>query len=295
LAGELMFYQEDQELANSIQSQVQIYQKDMQNEIDRSIKEIDSIFFEIEKQGAIYFENLFRAKNIPNIMKKEKNQIAFQEQVLKNLPTEIERKTTDIVEMIYTQQQQMTQSFRKQIETRKTQFPGTEISTREQIERSSLLQKMQASIDEMLEKMEHDMAANIGMKHIQTAVTTALAIEVSAIGVGAALTIIATTVAADILSIVAAFWIGIAGFLVLPYYRKKSQKEFENQMTEIKLRLTDSLTKEFRLEIDSQVDHLNQAIQPFQRFIQSAMNRVQAQIQQITAIMNQISEIDKDL
>ena len=295
LSGELKFYQEDQELANSIRDQIQIFQKDMQNEIDRSIKEIDSIFFEIEKLGNIYFENLFRAKNIPNIMKKEKNQITFQEQVLKNLPTEIERKTTEIVETIYVQQQQMTQSFQKQIEMRKTQFPGTEISTRDQMERSSLLQKMQASIDEMLERMEHDMAANIGMKHIQTAVTTALAIEVSAIGIGAALTIIATTVAADILSIVAAFWIGIAGFLVLPYYRKKSQKDFENQMTEIKLRLTDSLTKEFKLEIDSQADHLNKAIQPFQRFIQSAINRVQTQIQQITAIINQISEIGKDL
>ncbi len=295
LSNELKFYQEDQELASSIQNQVQIYQKDMQKEIDRSMKEIDSIFSEIKKQGSDYFENLFRVKNLPNIMKKEKNQIAFQEQVLKNLPTEIERKTTEMVEMIYLQQQQMTQSFRKQIEMRKTQFTGTEISSRDQIERSSLLQKMQASIDEMLEKMEHDMAANIGMKHIQTAVTTALAIEVSAIGIGAALTLIATTVAADILSIVAAFWIGIAGFLVLPYYRKKSQKEFENQITDIKLRLTDSLSREFTSEINSQADHLDKAIEPFQRFVQSAIQRVQGQMQQMTAILKQISEIKTDL
>lgn len=295
LTGELIFYLEDKKLADSIQDQVLLYQKEIQKEIDRSMKEISAIFFEIKDHGSTYFEKLFRFKNLPSILKKEKNQREFQEQVLQSLPTEIERKTTEMVETIYMQQQRMTQSVMKQIETRKTQFPGTEIPAQDLKERTSLLQKMQGTIDEMLEKMEHEMAADIGMKHAQAAVTTALAIEVSAVGIGAALTLIATTVATDILGIVAAFWVGIAGFLVLPYYRKKSQKEFDAQMDEIETRLVESLTGEFSKEIDSQVSNINKAIQPFRRFVQSAIDKVQSQIQQLKEIEKRMHEIKSAL
>ena len=292
---EMQFYQEDLILTDSIQDQAASYKTDIEKEINRSLAEIRTIFSDIKKSGNEYFEKLFKVKNIPNLVRKDKTKLEFQDQVLKSLPTDVERKTTELVETIYIQEQRMTQFATRQIEKRKTQFPGDAITSPDRTERTALLQKMQNSIDEMLTKMQNDMAADIGMKHVQSAVTTALAIEVSAIGIGAALTIVATTVATDILGIVAAFWVGIAGFLVLPYYRKKSQREFEEQITEIEKRLIESLQTELNQEVQTQSHQMEQAISPFRQFVQNALNRIGKQIQDMENLSARMQELRSKL
>ena len=291
LENEIKFYREDLNLADAIQEQTQVYRSEIEREINRSLSEIHAYFSQIKESGNEYFEKLFKVKNIPNLIRKDKTKLEFQNEVLKSLPTDIERKTTEMVENIYLQEQRMTQYATNQIEKRKTQFPGTAISSPDLSERSQLLQKMQATIDEMLERMEKDMAADIGMKHVQTAATTALAIEVSAVGLGAGLTIVATTVATDILGIVAAFWVGVAGFMILPYYRKKSQKEFTAQISEIEEKLISALQKELNEEIQSQTLQMEQAISPFRQFVSNALDKINNQMQETERLRQQIQEL----
>lgn len=291
LENEIKFYREDLNLADAIQEQTQVYRSEIEREINRSLSEIHAYFSQIKESGNVYFEKLFKVKNIPNLIRKDKTKLEFQNEVLKSLPTDIERKTTEMVENIYLQEQRMTQYATNQIEKRKTQFPGTAISSPDLSERSQLLQKMQATIDEMLERMEKDMAADIGMKHVQTAATTALAIEVSAVGLGAGLTIVATTVATDILGIVAAFWVGVAGFMILPYYRKKSQKEFTAQISEIEEKLISALQKELNEEIQSQTLQMEQAISPFRQFVSNALDKINNQMQETERLRQQIQEL----
>jgi len=291
LENEIKFYREDLNLADAIQEQTQVYRSEIEREINRSLSEIHAYFSQIKESGNEYFEKLFKVKNIPNLIRKDKTKLEFQNKVLKSLPTDIERKTTEMVENIYLQEQRMTQYATNQIEKRKTQFPGTAISSPDLSERSQLLQKMQATIDEMLERMEKDMAADIGMKHVQTAATTALAIEVSAVGLGAGLTIVATTVATDILGIVAAFWVGVAGFMILPYYRKKSQKEFTAQISEIEEKLISALQKELNEEIQSQTLQMEQAISPFRQFVSNALDKINNQMQETERLRQQIQEL----
>ena len=291
LENEIKFYREDLNLADAIQEQTQVYRSEIEREINRSLSEIHAYFSQIKESGNEYFEKLFKVKNIPNLIRKDKTKLEFQNEVLKSLPTDIERKTTEMVENIYLQEQRMTQYATDQIEKRKTQFPGTAISSPDLSERSQLLQKMQATIDEMLEKIEKDMAADIGMKHVQTAATTALAVEVSAVGLGAGLTIVATTVATDILGIVAAFWVGVAGFMILPYYRKKSQKEFTAQISEIEEKLISALQKELNEEIQSQTLQMEQAISPFRQFVSNALDKINNQMQETERLRQQIQEL----
>lgn len=295
LKEETDLYSEDLRLTETIQDQSNAYQVELRKEVDRSSNEIHAIFEEIKTRGNEYFDELFKVRNIPNILKKEKNQLEFQDRVLQNLPTAIERKTTEMVESIYFQEQRMTQFATMQIEKRKTAFPGNAISSETKHQRAELLQKMQHSIDSMVEKIQSDMAEEIGLKHVQKAVTTALAIEVSAVGIGAGLTIIATTLATDILGVVAAFWIGIAGFLVLPYYRKKSQNEFEEQITDVEKRLISSLRSELNHEIKSQGDQLTKAILPFRTYVENAVKRIEKQRLDLSELRERIAALRRGL
>lgn len=285
---ELRVYQDDRKLTDTIRGQLDLYHDDMNKEIARSMKEIHSIFNEIRDRGNMYFDELFVLKNLPNLLKKDKNRLMFQENVLQNLPIEVERKTTEMVETLSTQQQRMVQMIRMQIENRNSQFPGTILPKEASDKRAELLKRMQLSIDTILEKIESDIALDIGMKHAQSAVTAGLAIEVSAIGIGAALTAIATTVAADILGIVAAFWVGVAGFLVLPYYKKKAQKEFNEKITEIETKLIRSLESEFTQEVEDQISEMDDATRPFERFVLASIESGEKQLETLSGIQTKI-------
>lgn len=293
--NELQFYNEDLQLTETIRKEVELYRNDMLKEIDRSMKEIHAIFSEIKIRGHQYFEDLFVVKNIPNILKKDKNRIMFQENVLQNMPTEVERKTTELVESLSSQQQRMVQLVRQQIENRKSQFPAAGLPKEVMDQRSELMKRMQNSIDSILEKIESDIALDIGMKHAQSAVTAGLAIEVSAIGIGAALTTIATTVAADLLGIVAAFWVGVAGFLVLPYYKKKAQREFDEKIGGIEEKLITSLQNEFTQEVEDQISQINTAVRPFERFVKASIESGQNQLDELDEIRDKMDSLREGL
>ena len=259
------------------------------------MKEIHAIFADVKMRGHQYFEELFVIKNLPNILKKDKNRLLFQENVLQNMPTEVERKTTELVENLSLQQQRMVQLVRLQIEARNSQFPGSELPKEMLDQRSELMTRMQNSIDSILDKIESDIAMNIGMKHAQAAVTAGLAIEVSAIGIGAALTTIATTVAADLLGIVAAFWVGVAGFLVLPYYKKKAQREFDEKITDIEEKLVTSLRNEFTQEVEDQISRINNATRPFERFVEASIETGEKQLETLDDIREKINRLNEEL
>ena len=293
--NELQFYNEDRKLTETIRGEVDLYHDDMIKEIDRSMKEIHAIFADVKLRGHQYFEELFVIKNLPNILKKDKNRLLFQENVLQNMPTEVERKTTELVENLALQQQRMVQLVRLQIEARNSQFPGSELPKEMLDQRSELMTRMQNSIDSILDKIESDIAMNIGMKHAQAAVTAGLAIEVSAIGIGAALTTIATTVAADLLGIVAAFWVGVAGFLVLPYYKKKAQREFDEKITDIEEKLVTSLRNEFTQEVVDQISRINNATRPFERFVEASIETGEKQLETLDDIREKINRLNEEL
>ena len=295
IRNELQFYNEDLKLTETINGEVELYHDDMIKEINRSMKEIHAIFADVKIRGHEYFEELFVIKNLPNILKKDKNRVLFQENVLQNMPTEVERKTTELVENLAMQQQRMVQLVRLQIENRNSQFPSADLPKEVQDERSELMKRMQTSIDRILDKIESDIALNIGMKHAQNAVTAGLAIEVSAIGIGAALTTIATTVAADLLGIVAAFWVGVAGFLVLPYYKRKAQREFDEKISDIEEKLVNALQSEFTQEVEDQITQINNAVRPFERFVEASIESGQKQLDQLDEIRERINSLNEEL
>lgn len=288
---ELKFYREDKKLADSIRSQVDLYKGDMDKEVSRSMREIHSVFDEIRQRGNQFFDKMFSVRNIPGLIKQDKNKLAFQQDVLQGMPVEIERKTSETVEMLSIQQQRMIHSIRSQIETRKTQYPAGGIPEQARSERAELLQRMQSTIDGMLDKIQTDLAADIGMKHAQTAVTAGLAIEVSAIGIGAALTALTTTAVADILGIFAALWVGVAGLLVLPYYKRKSQKEFAEKIGDIESKLTSSLESEFRKEIGEQTDEMYNTLRPFERFVDGALDTSRNMVETLDGLRTRIDQI----
>lgn len=290
-ASELRIFRDDLALIQSVEAMAVGFEADFDKDIARTIREVRLIFDEIRRGADDFFEDLFRIKNLPKIVRKEKIQNEFQDRVLKKLPVEVERLTTETVGEIYRRQSAVTAHIAERITERGESMPGIRGSSVSLDERSSVLVRLRGAIDELSDQLDREVAVEIGMKHVQTAVKTALAIEVSAVGVGAALTIAATTLATDILGLLAALWVAVAGFAVLPYYRNKSRDEFSRKLAAVEDTLTQSLEKSLREEVSGLARRMTGVVQPLRAFDQAKIAQKTAETDRLQALLQSLTEI----
>ena len=108
----------------------------------------------------------------------------------------------------------------------------------------------------------------------QDAVAAAAVLEVGAIGIGALITTIATTMAVDVTGILVASLVAILGFFVIPAKRRQANKEMSAKVNAMRTKLADSLRSEFEREIKRSLENIHTAMQPYTRFVRAENNKL---------------------
>ena len=99
----------------------------------------------------------------------------------------------------------------------------------------------------------------------------------------------------DLLGIVAALWVGLAGLLVLPHYKKKSMSEFNEKITDVENKLIGSLKESFSEQIRTDADSMTSALGPFERFVLSSVDNAQKNILHLEELLTAFDETRKNL
>ena len=107
----------------------------------------------------------------------------------------------------------------------------------------------------------------------QNAVVASAAVGIGAVGLGTVVTILATTMAADITGILAAGVIAALGLFIIPARRRQAKRELQEKLASLRRNLTQSLHAEFEKEITRSTERIDQAITPYTRFVRSEIGR----------------------
>jgi len=98
---------------------------------------------------------------------------------------------------------------------------------------------------------------------------------VGAVGLGTIITVLASTMAADVTGIVAASLIAALGFFIIPARRRKAKSELHERLISLRTNLVGSLTAEFEKEITRSIQRIEEAIAPYTRFVRSETERIE--------------------
>ena len=112
---------------------------------------------------------------------------------------------------------------------------------------------------------------------------TALA-EVGAIGLGAVLTHLAVTAAADFTGILAASTVAILGFFIIPNRRHEAKKDLREKIAALRESLMSSLTSQFDREIEGSLRRIDEAIAPYTRFVRSERDHLTTAREELNAV-----------
>jgi hypothetical protein len=140
-------------------------------------------------------------------------------------------------------------------------------------DRSRLIDSVGKESQRVVETYDKEREAAAIADQARTAVTTAAAAGVGALGLGTIVTLAASTAAADVTGILMAGVIATLGFLVIPARRKKAKEEMKSKVSGLRQRLGVALRTEFERAQEQSADRIANAVDPYSRFVRAEQTR----------------------
>jgi hypothetical protein len=125
----------------------------------------------------------------------------------------------------------------------------------------------------------------------RNAVAAAAAVSASGVGLGAIVTIAATTAAADVTGIIMASVIAAIGFFILPAKRERAKEQMRRKIADVRQRLSDALHDQFAREIQKSGDRIRDSIAPYSRFVRAEGEKLQTTEQELRAIGAELASL----
>src|SRR4029078_9069816 len=132
-------------------------------------------------------------------------------------------------------------------------------------DRSRLLEAVNRESQRVIDLFDRRKGARELADDARNAVAAAPAVSPSGVGLGAIVTIAATTAAADVTGIIMASVIAALGFFILPAKRERASESMRRKIVEGRQRLSEALHEQFAREIQKSGDRIRESIAPYSR------------------------------
>jgi hypothetical protein len=141
-------------------------------------------------------------------------------------------------------------------------------------DRSRLLDTVGRAAQEAVESYDPEAEAIRLSESVQMAVAGTALVEVGAIGLGALVTLLATTTLADVTGILAASAVAVLGLFIIPARRRRAKQELRQKIAEMREQLMSAMTGQFERELERSLQRINEAIAPYTRFVRAERDRL---------------------
>ncbi len=285
---------EDLQTAASLESTVVNYERDLQSELQPRLAEVENILHKLEQRGLDFFDTTMRLTNIQQLVRGDKVRAEFEKKVLADVPGQIEEQVQRLIDWLVQKDLQEWQRVMTYVQRRKAlhaeHIVGEGIEPRE-LRRRELIDSMGKTIQRIIETYDRDQEAKALAAHVEMAVAQTALLEVGAVGLGTLVTAAVLSSSLDITGIVAAGTMAILGFFVIPYKRKQAKDNFKKKMIDLRTRLLDTLTAQFKTESQNAVTRLRDGIMPYIRYVHAERERIEKNETLLAKLQQRISSL----
>ena len=283
---------EDLKTAASLESTLTDYERDLQNELQPRLAEMENILHRLEQRGLDFFDTTIRLTRIQDLMRGDKVRSEFEQRVLADVPKQIEDQVQRLIDWLVQKDLQEWQRVMTYVQRRRAlpteHIVGEGIEPRE-LRRRELIDSMGKTVQRIVDTYDRDREASELAAHVETAVAQTALLEVGAVGLGALVTAAVLSSSLDITGILAAGTLAIVGLFVIPYKRKQAKDSFKEKMTNLRENLLDTLNTQFTRESQSAVARLKEGITPYIRYVHTERERIAKSETTLAKLRQQLS------
>jgi len=286
---------EDFATLNEVEGQLGLYEADLMRDFGFRIADIDRILLEMEKRGHEFFDDTMRIGRVMDLLNRSRIQQGFEQRVVADAPQEIERKVSELVDWLVDADLRQWQDVTRHLAERRRQYRdrivGDADSGRFLSDRSRLLESVSRESQKAIDSFDRRKEARELADDARNAVAAAAAVSAGGVGLGAIVTIAATTAAADVTGIIMASVIAALGFFILPAKREQAKEQMRRKIAGVRQRLSDALHEQFAKEIHKSGDRIRESIGPYSRFVRAEGEKLQTTEQELRAISAELASL----
>jgi small GTP-binding protein len=277
-ANRLTLLSDDVETLDNLERQLGIYRQDMGRDFNFRLADIENILYDMEKRGNAYFDETMRVARIFDLLNKERIRRGFEQQVVADTPQAIEQKVTELIDWLVNSDLRQWQRVMDYMDKRKHEYEDRmvgDVGGSFRYDRDHLVESVGKAAQRVVEMYDTSEEAHKMATNAQMAVAGTAFAEASAIGLGALVVALATTVAADVTGILAASVMAALGLFVIPARRQAAKKDLGERVAGLRVQLISALTGQFEKEMQQSLQRINEAIAPYTRFVRSERDKLQ--------------------
>ncbi|MHB1342807.1 MAG: dynamin family protein [Thermoleophilia bacterium] len=261
---------------DDIERQLDLYQADLTREFRFRLTDVDNVLHEFEKRGNEFFEETIRLTRTLDLINKSKIKGEFERKVVADAPQQIEKKVEEVIDWVVGAELRQWQTVGEHLNRRRAQHPDRVIGEIGSFDydRRQLLETVGRAAQRTVDGYDRDAESTRLADSVQSAVAGIAVLEVGALGLGAVITVLATTQLVDVTGVLAAGTLATLGLFVLPARRRKAKSELKEKIANLREELTSTVTQQFDQEIERGVFRIREAIAPYTRFVRSERERL---------------------
>jgi small GTP-binding protein len=268
----------DLDLLADVESQLKFYQEDMQRNFGFRMADIDNILLGMEKRGQVFFDETFRLGRVFDLLSKPRVQQEFERQVIADLPRQVEEKVTQLIDWLVESDLRQWQAIQEHLSDRRREQSGRIVGDAGpgnfSYDRDRLAEEAARAARRVVDGYDRDREAKTVADHARTAVAASAALEAGALGLGALVTTLATTAAADVTGILLASLVAAVGLFIIPARRRQGKAKLTEKIAALRAQLSDSLRSQFAKEVQNSLERIQEAIAPYTRFVRAEREKM---------------------
>lgn len=270
---------EDFKMLDNLQNQLDFYRQDMERDFKLRLADIENVLYEMEKRGNAFFDETMRLARVIDLMNKNRIQGEFERNVVADTPQVVERKVNELIDWFVSADLNQWQAVMKHLNQRKEAHSADniigEVGASFRYDREHLIDSVGRAAQRAVDTYDKTAEAQQIAEGAQLAVAASAMTEVGAIGLGALLTALVHTVAADVTGIVAASLVAALGLFVIPAKRRRAKKEMTEKIATLRRHLIDAMSGQFDKELSRSIQRINEAVSPYTRFVRAERKKLE--------------------
>lgn len=283
-------------MLEDVEAQLAVYREDMNRDFDYRMADIENVLFEMEQRGQDYFDETLRLARIFDLLNKERIHKEFTREVVADTPQQIERKVAELIDWLVEsdlrQWQAVTEHLADRRRKHQERIVGDAVGGSFHHDRQRLIDEIGRETHRVVETYDKEREAEAIAANAQSAVAALAAAEVSALGLGTLIAILATTAAADVTGVLLASLMAALGFFIIPARRKQAKSEMREKIAEMREQLISSLRSQFEQEMARSLQRINDAIAPYTRFVRAEKTNLTEARSEFEGICNNLVDLE---
>ena len=271
--------QTDLDMVADVETQLATFKEDMKHDFIFRMADIEKTLLEMEQRGQNFFDETFRLARVFDLFSKSWVQQEFEKRVVADVPQSIERKVNELIDWLVDANLRQWQAVTEHLANRRSEHQkrivGDQGAGSFRYDREQLMDSLAREARRIVDTYDKSKEARAIAEGAQATVAASAAVEAGALGLGTIVTALASTVAADVTGVLMAGLVAALGLVIIPTRRRQGKTKIRDRITALRAQLIQSLGTRFSQEIDRSLQHINDTIAPYTRFVRGEREKLQ--------------------